>query len=98
MTSTTSPGSAGGAKPTKANLQAGAQLYFDSVNATGGINGSKIRLHTVDDGYKTTETVRLVQEVARDKKPLAFIASEGNSMARRFRDQVTAPSAGGGPS
>lgn len=63
--------------PTGRGLQAGAKLYFDSVNATGGINGAKISLHSVDDGYKTTETVRLIQEVAREKKPLAFLGSVG---------------------
>lgn len=63
--------------PTGKGLQAGAQLYFESVNAAGGINGSKIRLLSVDDGYKTSETVRLVQELARDQKPLAFLGSVG---------------------
>ena len=44
---------------------------------------------------------RPIRDLPRDAAigiALAFHASEGNSMARRFRDQVTAPSAGGGPS
>jgi ABC-type branched-subunit amino acid transport system substrate-binding protein len=30
----------------------GAKLYFDRVNASGGIEGRKIELHKLDDGYE----------------------------------------------
>ncbi|WP_397545600.1 ABC transporter substrate-binding protein [Roseateles oligotrophus] len=33
-------------------MQAGAKLYFDAVNASGGIAGSLIDLQTLDDGYE----------------------------------------------
>jgi len=33
-------------------MQLGAQLYFDSINASGGIRGRKIVLKTLDDGYE----------------------------------------------
>ena len=33
-------------------MQLGAQMYFDSVNAAGGIRGRKIVLKTLDDGYE----------------------------------------------
>ena len=33
-------------------MQLGAQLYFDSINAAGGIRGRKIVLKTLDDGYE----------------------------------------------
>lgn len=33
-------------------MQAGAKLYFDAVNAAGGINGTTIELRTLDDGYE----------------------------------------------
>lgn len=32
-------------------LNRGARLYFDQVNANGGINGQRIDLRTLDDGY-----------------------------------------------
>ena len=38
----------------------GGKIYFDSVNASGGIHGAKIRHMVLDDGYKVTETVRLI--------------------------------------
>lgn len=34
----------------------GAKLYFDSVNAKGGINGSTIELRKLDDGYEPERT------------------------------------------
>ena len=33
-------------------MQAGAMLYFDSVNAAGGVRGKRIVLKTLDDGYE----------------------------------------------
>jgi branched-chain amino acid transport system substrate-binding protein len=33
-------------------MRAGAQLYFDAVNASGGIHGAQIRLISKDDGYR----------------------------------------------
>jgi len=33
-------------------LNKGARLYFDKVNAAGGVNGQKIELRTLDDGYE----------------------------------------------
>jgi branched-chain amino acid transport system substrate-binding protein len=33
-------------------MNAGAKLYFDSVNAAGGVNGHQIELRTLDDGYE----------------------------------------------
>ena len=33
-------------------MQLGARLYFDSINAAGGIRGRKIVLKTLDDGYE----------------------------------------------
>src|SRR6201982_3398978 len=33
-------------------LNRGARLYFDKVNASGGIHGQKIELRMLDDGYE----------------------------------------------
>src|SRR5690606_1628782 len=47
--------------PTGEHMRAGAQIYFDRINAEGGIHGAKLRLVTKDDGYKISETVRLTR-------------------------------------
>src|SRR3954471_11653007 len=41
----------------------GGKLYFDSVNAKGGVNGQKLRVVVVDDAYKVDETVKLTREM-----------------------------------
>jgi branched-chain amino acid transport system substrate-binding protein len=33
-------------------MRLGAQLYFDLINAQGGVKGKKIVLRTLDDGYE----------------------------------------------
>ncbi|MBW7903367.1 MAG: ABC transporter substrate-binding protein [Rhodocyclaceae bacterium] len=63
--------------PTGTHLRAGAQLYFDAVNAAGGIHGSKLRLESRDDGYKVPETVRLARELLREAQPLALFGIVG---------------------
>jgi ABC-type branched-subunit amino acid transport system substrate-binding protein len=65
--------------PTGKNIRAGIQLYFDHVNATGGINGAKLRLISKDDGYRPDDTVRLVKETLATERPIAFIASVGTA-------------------
>jgi branched-chain amino acid transport system substrate-binding protein len=44
----------------------GAQAYFDKVNAAGGVNGRKIRVVCLDDGYEgdvtLPNTVRLINQ------------------------------------
>ncbi len=63
--------------PTGSHVGAGAQLYFDRVNAAGGIHGAKIRLVTKDDGYKVPETVRLTRELIREAAPVALVGMVG---------------------
>lgn len=63
--------------PTGIYLRAGAQLYFDALNASGGVHGSKIKLITRDDGYKADETVRLAREVLKEAQPLALVGFVG---------------------
>src|SRR3954449_11685562 len=50
----------------------GGKLYFDSVNAKGGINGQKIRVVVADDAYKVDETVKLTREMAARPEVVAL--------------------------
>jgi len=63
--------------PTGTHLRAGAQLYFDAVNATGGIHGRQLKLVSRDDGYKAAETVRQTRELLREQQPLAMFGIVG---------------------
>lgn len=63
--------------PTGGYLRAGAQLYFDAINAGGGIHGAKLRLVSKDDGYKADETVRLARAALKEDQPVAFFGFVG---------------------
>lgn len=63
--------------PTGSHVGAGAQLYFDRVNASGGVHGAKIRLVTKDDSYKVPETVRLTQTLIAEANPIALVGLVG---------------------
>lgn len=68
-------------------IAAGAKLYFDYINAQGGIGGSPIRLISKDDENKPEETVRLVKESLTSDLPLAFLGSVGtNNVEALIRD------------
>ena len=44
----------------------GAKLYFNGVNAKGGINGKTIELRTLDDGYEPEKTVANTKKFLSD--------------------------------
>ena len=80
--------------PTGTHMRAGAQLYFDAINAEGGIHGARIRLLSKDDGYKSEETVRLAREMLKESQPLAFIGFAGTGNVEAILDQKILSEAG----
>ena len=48
-------------------LNRGARLYFDKVNASGGIDGRKIELRAMDDGYDPPRTKVNTQKLIEDE-------------------------------
>ena len=68
-------------------VQAGARLYFDHINAQGGVAGNTIKLISRDDENKPEETVRLVKESLANEQPVAFLGSVGtNNVEALIRD------------
>lgn len=51
----------------------GSKACVDEVNAAGGVHESTLKLVREDDQYKPEETVRLLREVARRDRPVAFL-------------------------
>lgn len=49
------------------DLNWGAELYFNEVNRKGGINGEKISLLKLDDGYEPDRTVHNTKELLSKK-------------------------------
>jgi len=60
-------------------IHAGAKLYFDAVNAAGGVRGQRVSLIIRDDSQKAEETVRLVKELIDSESPIALLGTVGTS-------------------
>lgn len=53
--------------------------YFKQVNDAGGVNGRKLELVAMDDGYETDRAVANTKALINDKKVFAMVASYGSS-------------------
>jgi len=58
-------------------MRNGLKAYFDEVNAKGGVNGRKIELITLDDGYEPAKTVPNTKELIEKHKVFALIGYVG---------------------
>jgi ABC-type branched-subunit amino acid transport system substrate-binding protein len=56
---------------------AGAQLYFDHVNAKGGVHGRKIVLESMDDGVDPKKTPEVFRKLIEEKQVFALFLSRG---------------------
>lgn len=55
----------------------GAQLYFDALNARGGVHGRKLRLIARDDGYDPQRTLRNVNDYIENEEVFALFGVFG---------------------
>ena len=53
--------------------------YFDMINAQGGVNGRKIRLISLDDGFSPPKTVELTRQLVESDQVLAISGSLGTA-------------------
>ncbi|HEY0803983.1 MAG TPA: ABC transporter substrate-binding protein, partial [Pseudonocardiaceae bacterium] len=67
----------GPAAPGYSEIPAAAQAYFSYINANGGINGRKITLKYLDDGYNPTQTVTQTKQLVLQDKVFAMLGSLG---------------------
>jgi branched-chain amino acid transport system substrate-binding protein len=58
-------------------VRQGAKLYFDHVNSTGGVNGRKIRLVTLDDAYDPKKAADNTRELIDKHQVLALFQYAG---------------------
>ncbi|HKP34364.1 MAG TPA: ABC transporter substrate-binding protein, partial [Sphingomicrobium sp.] len=58
-------------------MRNGIKAYFDAVNEKGGVNGRKIELLTVDDGYEPGRTVPNTKKLIAEDKVFALIGYVG---------------------
>ncbi|HET9653055.1 MAG TPA: ABC transporter substrate-binding protein [Usitatibacter sp.] len=59
------------------DMQLGASLYFNHVNAAGGVNGRRIVLKTLDDGYEPPRAVENTKKLINDERVFALFGYVG---------------------
>lgn len=64
------------------DFAAGMKVAIDQVNASGGVNGRKIVLTMLDDGYDPKRTVENTKGLLNDGKPFAFLGTLGTANIR----------------
>lgn len=58
-------------------LTEGARLYFDAVNARGGVNGQRIELISLDDKFDPKLAAENARQLIVEKDALALFLSRG---------------------
>ena len=58
-------------------MKSGAEAYFDVVNKSGGVNGRKIKLVSVDDGYEPDRAAANTKKLIEADKVLALFGYVG---------------------
>lgn len=59
------------------DMQLGATLYFDAINAHGGVNGRKVVLKTLDDGYEPPRAAANTKKLIEEEKVFALFGYVG---------------------
>ncbi len=71
----------GGAGFTGRNVSLGVKIYFDKINASGGIYGRKIQLIILDDGYEPLRAATNLHQLIDQDKVLSLIGNNGTPAA-----------------
>ncbi len=72
----------------------GGKVYFDWINAQGGIHGEKIRTIVHDDGYKVDETLRLTRELVASDEVVALFGFAGTANIGKLLEEGVLAQAG----
>jgi len=62
-------------------MRTGAKVYFDYVNSRGGVNGRKIELRTLDDGYEPARTAPNTKKLIEQDGVFALFGYVGTPTA-----------------
>jgi branched-chain amino acid transport system substrate-binding protein len=68
--------------------------YFDFINSTGGVNGRKIRLLSLDDGYSPPRTIEQTRRLVESEQVLLLFSSFGtppNTAALKYANAKRVP-------
>jgi ABC-type branched-subunit amino acid transport system substrate-binding protein len=72
-------------------MQQTIQAYFSQINKAGGVNGRKLELVALDDGYETERAVANTQSLIKDKQAFALLSFFGSSPTEATMNTVFGP-------
>ncbi len=79
-----------GAASAYASVARGADAFFKSINAKGGVAGRKLEYKYVDDAYNPAQTVQLTRQLVEQDKVFAVFNSLGTEHNLAIRDYLKA--------
>ena len=71
------------------SMREGALVYFDRVNAEGGIYGRKIKLVSLDDGYEPDRAIANTRKLINDDKVFALFGYVGTPTSYAVKPIIT---------
>lgn len=69
-------------------IKKGASVYFEKINAGGGINGRKIKLISYDDGYEPKDTVTATNRLIKEDKVFALFGYVGTPTSKAIMPTI----------
>ncbi len=64
-----------------ANMREGATVYFDKINAAGGVQGRKIKLLVYDDGYEPAKAIANTRKFIEEEKVFSLFGYLGSPIS-----------------
>src|SRR3954454_20056476 len=74
-------------------MKAGLEAAFAEVNKAGGVNGRKLELKSVDDGYEPTKSIEAIKKLLEQDKVFAIAGAVGTPTAAAIQPIATAAGA-----
>jgi len=71
----------GSAKELGRQMKTGVEIAFEAINEAGGVNGRKLKLITLDDGYEPERNKVVMKELAEKQKVFGFVGNVGTPTA-----------------
>jgi len=69
-------------------VQRAMETYFEAINAEGGINGRKLRLIILDDGYSPPNALTNVKKLVEEEKVFAIVGVLGAANVEAVKDYI----------
>jgi len=71
----------GSAKELGRQMKTGVEIAFQAINEAGGVNGRKLKLITLDDGYEPERNKVVMKELAEKQKVFGYVGNVGTPTA-----------------